>query len=99
MMAPVTTVSSTASTGDSSAMRLECSARFSSTSGMAFLLDLMLARHQQTDLLHRQLTCRIGFRELAARDDRNAVGDLEDLVEILADDQDRRAGARQIHQR
>ena len=37
---------------------------------------------------------RMGLRQLPARDHGDAVGDLEDLVEVLADHQHRRAGAR-----
>src|SRR5262245_16289301 len=98
-IAPVTSVSTMAITGDSSAMRVERSARFSSTSGMARLPHFMFTGHQEPDLLGGELRRGIGLRQLAARDDRDAVGDLEDLVEILADDENGGAGARQIDQR
>src|SRR5205085_991652 len=80
-------------------MTSERSGRFSSKSRMADLFQLMSACHQEPDLLGRHLTGGISFRELAARNDGDAVGDLEDLVEILADHQDCRSAAGKIDQR
>ena len=56
----------------------------------------MGAGHQQTDPFAVDSARGIEIRQLAARDHRDAIGDLEDLVEILADYQDRGAGARHV---
>src|SRR5436190_12378522 len=100
MKPPVTSVSATAISGEMTVINWECSERFSSNSRMAhsFLL-LVGAGHQQADLLQREFARRMGIRQLAARDDGNAVGDLENLVEILADHQYGGALPRQIDDR
>ena len=58
------------------------------------------AHHLEPDLVARPFDAvgRAGL-ELAGVDDRDAVGDLEKLVEILADDEDRAALAGEIDQR
>src|SRR5215207_673606 len=101
MPAPSTRVSAMAMTGDKSAMRLERSVRGTSSSRMRRLaafdpvMVAVRAAHQQADALGAERPGREGLREPAARDDGDAVRHLEDLVEVLADDEDRRAAARQ----
>src|SRR3990170_2051209 len=99
-MAPTNTVSPIARTGESTAMSVECSARFSSTRRMARVLStagrvrarFVRAGHEQADPFHGHFARRAGLRQVTARDHGDAVGDLEDLVDVLADRQDCRTG-------
>src|SRR5690349_13623665 len=79
-------------------MARECSGRRSSNS-MAHLFELVRPRHEESDFLERHLGGRMGLGQLAPRDDRDAVGYLENLVEILADDEDGRALRGEIDER
>src|SRR5262245_47479010 len=98
--AMVTKVSAMAISGETIAMVAERSARRSSTSRMACLPARQLAAaHQQAERLAVGL-CRVERRRQPPRKHhRNAVGDLDELVEILADDQHRRATRSEIDQR
>src|SRR5471032_3370026 len=57
------------------------------------------AAHQEADLLRRDLVDRPRIGERSQIDDGNAVAEREDLVEILRDDQYRRARFGEIDQR
>ena len=91
--------------GDSALNSVECCGRLTSsmriTPTSMRVLDMagLGAAHQQADLLERRLGARQRLRQLAIVHDGDRVGDLEQLVEILADDQHRRAAARQFDQR
>src|SRR5271168_3083724 len=95
--------SAIAISGEATAMNAERSARFSSTNGMLCLLLGRLpgvgAAHQQSELLTRRLRRVERRRQPAVEHHRNAVGDLGEFVEILADDQHRGAACGEIDQR
>src|SRR4051794_26555926 len=55
--------------------------------------------HDEADLLARGRSRNQRFGQATAMDDGDAVADLEEFVEVLADDDDRRALARQVDQR
>src|SRR5262245_49858573 len=80
-------------------MTSDRSGRFSSMSRMAHLFQLMRPCHQEAYLLGGHFGGWIGFRQLAAGDDGDAVSDLEDLIEVLTDHQYRRAGSGKIDKR
>src|SRR3954452_11433807 len=63
--------------------------RMSSLRGMRVFMQ---APHQQTDLFARQVTGRIGLGKTSLGNDGDVGRHLEDLVEILADDDDGRTG-------
>src|SRR5580704_5689607 len=91
-IAMVASVSAMAISGDVIAISAERSARRSSTNGMArpLLRRASLARaaaHEQAELLARR-RCRIERRrQCAVEHHGDAIGDLGELVEILADHQ------------
>src|SRR5579863_6186542 len=100
----VTSVSAIAISGDATATMVERSGRFSSTSCM--LRPLLFggqfrprAAHQQSELLPRRLGGTERRRQPAVEHYRDAVGNLGQFVEILADYQYRGAAAGKIDQR
>src|SRR5438552_3058540 len=100
MMPPVTMVSAMAITGDRKVIRREASPRFSSMNRMGrSFLAFMGARHQETNFLERDAACRVRFGKLAPRNDRYPVSNLENLVQVLANHQNRRALPRKIDDR
>src|SRR5829696_4308837 len=86
-----------AATGASTRAMRDTSARGASSSRMRALAGD--AHHLEPDLVARPRGRRPRRPELAAADHRDAVGDLEQLVEILADDEDAGALDRKIDQR
>src|SRR5215207_1595421 len=100
MTAPTNAVRVSAMTGDSRIIHRARSGRRSSTNCMVVALAavwlFMGAGHQQADSFIAQLARRIGLRHLAPGDHGDAVGDLENLVEVLADDENSGALAREI---
>src|SRR5258708_16668513 len=92
MTKPAMMVSAMASNGDSNAMAAERSGR--RTSSMR-----MRPAHQQPDAFACDAMRVARHRQPALRDHRDPVGNLENLVEILADDEDGRSGLRQVDQR
>src|SRR5688572_21168931 len=101
----VTTVSATAMSGDSTAMAVEAWPRRASSSrtiGTALGQSVMLvvdATHQHADAVRRHGLGRIGRRQAPAGEHRYAVGDLKNLVEVLADHQHGGAGLCEVDQR
>src|SRR2546421_9931280 len=99
----VTSVSAIAISGEAMAMSAERSARRSSTNCMLRLLPAVArsggAAHEQAQRFPRRFRGAQRLRKLAAKHDRDAVGDLFDFVEVLADDQHRGAAAGEIDQR
>src|SRR5450432_1673667 len=99
-MLMVTSVSPIAISGETSAIVLERSARFSSTSCMRrFLLLQATAAHQQAELFACRLAGCHWRRQMAVEHHGDAVGDLGEFVEILAGDQHRCTGGCEIEQR
>src|SRR5579863_3895122 len=96
--AAVATVKTMASSGDASDISCERCERRSSSSSIDDLGDpfRMRAAHQKPDTLEGQRRRGVSRRQATVRDDGNAVGNLHDLVEILADHDDRRARGREI---
>src|SRR5271156_5221097 len=94
---PTTRVAATANSGDSQRMRREGSGRASSLTCIgqargrsvgardALRADERTA-HQKADLLGVRFTRESRWRESAARDDGEAVADLEQFVELFGDD-------------
>src|SRR3982750_915046 len=98
-MLMVTSVRPIAISGETSAMVLDRSARFSSTNCMRrFLLVQCAAAHQQAELLAARILSRHRLRQMAVEHDGDAVGDLSEFVEVLAGDQDRGTGGGEIEQ-
>src|SRR3569833_2214887 len=97
MMKPAMIVSTSAITGDSRARADDRSGRrINSMRNPAPVSD---TRHHQPDLVPRDGMRVARRRQAAVRDHRRPVGNLEDLIEILADHEYSRAGPRQIDQR
>src|SRR3954463_4152465 len=86
-----------AATGATTRAMRDTSARGASSSRMRALAGD--AHHLEPDLVARPRCRRPRRAELAGADDRDAVGDLEELVEILADDEDPGALDGKIDQR
>src|SRR6187401_3251308 len=84
---PITTVIASASSGDANAISRDGCGRTSSFS----MVDLLLGAVPQAAHLDRRLGRRHARRDAALRDDDESVADLEQLVELLADDQQRAA--------
>src|SRR5580698_820116 len=81
----VTMVRPIAISGETSAMVLDRSARFSSTNCMRrFLLLQTASAHQQAELLAVGVRGRQRRREMAMEHHRDPVGDFGEFVEILA---------------
>src|ERR1700712_5474267 len=98
-MLMVTSVRPIAISGETSAMVLDRSARFSSTSCMrGFLLLQCAAAHQQAELLAAGVAGRHGRRQMAVKHHGDAVGDFGELVEILARDQHRSPRGGEVEQ-
>src|SRR3977135_565229 len=71
--------------GETSAIVFDPSARFSSTNCMSrFLLLQTASAHQQTELLAVGIRGRQRFREAAVEHHCDPVGDLGELIQILA---------------
>src|SRR5690349_10654818 len=99
MMAPVTTVRATARSGDSRAISREGSARLSRMSCIAASFPFRAvanAGHEQADALAAEGANGPCRREPAAREHGGTIGNFEDLVEILTDDQDCRAASGKV---
>src|SRR3954453_22573843 len=86
-----------AATGATTRAMRDTSARGASSSRMRALAGD--AHHLEPNLVARPRCSRPRRAELAAADHRDAVGDLEQLVEVLADDEDARALDGEIDQR
>ena len=99
MTKPVTTVSAMAISGESSAIARERSGPADQLKPHGAPRLTRGVRPSAGRSPRRHARGRRRRRQLPSRDDGDAVGDLEDLVEVLADHQDRRAGARQVDQR
>src|ERR1700757_5510611 len=99
-MVMVTIVRPIAISGETSAIVLERSARFSSTNCMRGLLRLQAAAaHQKAELFACCVARGERLRQMAVEHHGDAVGDLGELVEILAGHEYGRAGRGQIEQR
>src|SRR3954470_2547712 len=86
---PMTTVTASASSGDASDIAFDGCGRASSFSMLALLRALgPQPRHPRADALDRRLGGRHRRRHPALRDDDEPVADLEQLVELLADDEE-----------
>src|SRR6266478_8852741 len=84
-MLMVTIVRPIAINGEISAIVLDRSARFSSTNCMSrFLLLQTASAHQQTELLAVGIRGRQRFGEAAVKHHRDPVGDLGELIQVLA---------------
>src|ERR1700730_4958392 len=84
-MLMVTIVKPIAISGETSAIVFDRSARFSSTNCMSrFLLLQAASAHQQTKLLAVGIGGRQRFREAAMEHHCDPVGDLGELIQILA---------------
>src|SRR5947207_2416787 len=84
-MLMVTIVRPIAISGEISAIAFDRSARFSSTNCMSRVLLLQTApAHQQTELLAVGIRGRQRFGEAAVEHHRDPVGDLDELVQVLA---------------
>src|SRR3954467_14002892 len=84
-MIMVTIVKPIATNGETSAIALERSARFSSTNCMHGLLRFQAAAaHQQAELFACCVAGGERLREVTVEHHGDAVGDLGELVEILA---------------
>src|SRR4051812_32625555 len=90
-MNPATTVSATAISGERSAILVDRSGRRISSMRMR-------PTHQQADPLARDAVGVMRCGQAPLRDHGDAVRNLEDLVEVLADDQHRRPCLRQVYQ-
>src|SRR3984893_19180106 len=89
-MLMVTIVKPIAIKGETSAIVFDRSARFSSTNCMSrFLLLQTAAAHQQAELLAAGIRGRHRRREMAVEHHRDAVGDLGEVIEVLARHQHR----------
>src|ERR1700754_3291556 len=96
----VTIVRPIAISGETSAIVLERSARFSSTSCMRGLLRLQTAAaHEKAELFAGRFACRERCRQMAVEHHGDAVGDLRELVEVLAGDEHGGACGCEIEQR
>src|SRR2546423_1870868 len=99
-MLMVTIVRPMAIKGETSAMVLERSARFSSTNCMRGLLLIQAgAAHQQAEFLAAGIGGPERFREMAVEHHRDPVGDFGEFVEVLARHQHGGAGSGEIEQR
>src|SRR5260370_22952676 len=99
-MLMVTSVRPMAISGETSAIVLERSARFSSTNCMRGLLRLEAAStHQETEFLAAGVGRLERLRQMAVEHHGDPVGDLGEFVEILARHQDGGAGGGEIEQR
>src|SRR5690242_18657749 len=92
----MTTVIASAISGDATDIARDGSGRDSSLS-MARLCAPEAA-HPLADPLDRRVARRDARRDAAARDDEQPIADLEQLVELLADDEHRAAGVAQREQ-
>src|SRR4030088_2981374 len=98
-MLMVTSVRPMAISGETSAIVLDRSARFSSTNCMRrFLLFQTGSAHQQAELFPAGFAGGHWRRQMAVEHHGNAVGDFSELVEVLARDQHRGAGGRKVEQ-
>src|SRR6185369_13372200 len=93
---PMTIVIASAISGDATDIARDGSGRTSSFS-TARLAGPQTA-HPLADPLDRRFARRHARRDAAARDDEQPVADLEQLVELLADDEHRAAGVAQREQ-
>src|SRR5437588_6639092 len=93
----VAIVNAIAIKGEIKAMVAERSARFSSTNCMARLqLRERASAHQEAELLAGRGRGRQRLRQPAVKHHRDAVGNLRQLVEVLAGDQHRGARGGEI---
>src|SRR6478736_7718461 len=95
---PMTTVIASAISGEAIDIARDGSERASSRSMARARRALPEAAHPFADPLDRRIGRRDTRRDAAARDDDEPVADLEQLVELLADDEDRAAGVAQREQ-
>src|SRR6202163_406948 len=98
-MLMVTIVKPIAISGEMSAIAFDRSARFSSTNCMSRFLSLQTASaHQQAELLAVGIRRRQRLREAAVEHHCNPVGDLSELIQILAGHQHGGAACGEIEQ-
>src|SRR5260370_40766218 len=96
-MPMVTIVKPIAISGETSAIVFDRSARFSSTNCMRrFLLLQTASAHQQAELLAAGLSGRHRFRQPAVEHHGDPVGNLSELIQILAGNEDGGAGGAEI---
>src|SRR4029078_9676397 len=95
---PMTTVIASAISGEAIDIARDGSARASSFSRARARCALPEAAHPFADALDRRFGRRDARRDAALGDDDQAIADLEQLVELLADDEDRGAGVAQEEQ-
>src|SRR5271154_5288522 len=96
MTAVAATVSTTARTGDATAQKAECPPRGSKRRGGSKLSRIAGAAHQKSDLGHRHRAGRTGRGEPAAGNDRDAVAQRQEFIEVLRDHDDGGTVLRQI---
>src|SRR4051794_10656864 len=89
---PMTTVIASAISGDAIDIARDGSGRASSFSTARFLFTIPEPAHPFADLLDRRRRRRHARRDAPAGDDEEAIADLEQLVELLADHQHRTTG-------
>src|SRR4051812_25594617 len=95
----VTRVSPMAISGETSAIELDRSVRFSSTNCMRRVLLLERASaHQQSDLLAAGVRGCQRFREVTVEHHRDPVGDFGKLVEVLTCHQHGGTGGGEVEQ-
>src|SRR6516162_7722495 len=99
-MIMVRMVNPIAISGEISAIVLERSARFSSTSCMRGLLVFRTASpHQKPKFLARSVCGRKRWRQTAVEHHGDPVGDFDEFVEVLACQKDGGAGCGEIEER
>src|SRR3954468_16489919 len=99
-MLMVRMVSPMAMTGDTSAMAVDRSARFSSTNCIGHVLwRECAAAHQQAQRFPVGIGRHQRFREMTVEHHSDAVGDISEFVKVLAGDEDGSARSGKIEQR
>src|ERR1700761_3303321 len=99
-MVMVTIVKAMAIKGETSAIVVDRSARFSSTSCMRRLLLLeAAAAHQEAEFFARCVGSRERIGEMAVEHRGDAVGDFSELIEVVAGDEHGSARGLKIDQR
>src|ERR1700733_10417374 len=98
-MLMVTIVRPMAISGETSAMKFDRSARFSSTNCMwRFLLLQTASAHQQAELFAVGVSGRQRLREVAVEHHGDPVGDFGEFIEVLAGHEHRGAAGGEVEQ-
>src|SRR6516164_5366471 len=99
-MLMVTIVSAIAISGETRAIVFDRSARFSSTSCIGrFLFRERASAHQEAEILPARIRGRERLRQAAVEHYRNPVGDLDQLIKVLAGDENGGAARCEVDQR